>query len=181
MCKRYTPCISIYTFIYPPDLLYIWRRYRNLDEKKKKSVAHVCIRFSQKDPSSWLKPTRARASREWAGEMNAPDISRRALQEPNRICAISCDLFFVSVSMDATNIVNWNHFDCVVTHTVRLYAPMESAVMITGGHRPEYAWLKNLHVRIDNWICHSSRHHKRRSAKKVQPIHRFCEIFLFCV
>lgn len=69
-------------------------------------------------------------------------ICRGALQEPNGICAISCDLFFASDSMDATNIVNWNHFDCVVTHTVRLYAPVESAVTITGGHWREYAWLK---------------------------------------
>lgn len=55
---------------------------------------------------------------------------------------ISCDLFFVSDSMGAANIVNWNHFDCVVTHTVRLYASVESAAMITGGHWCEYAWLK---------------------------------------
>jgi len=69
-------------------------------------------------------------------------IYRGALQEPNKICVISCDLFFVSDSMGAANIVNWNHFDCVVTHTVRLYASVESAATITGGHWREYAWLK---------------------------------------
>lgn len=69
-------------------------------------------------------------------------IYRDALQEPNKICVISCDLFFVSDSMGAANIVNWNHFDCVVTHTVRLYASVESAATITGGHWREYAWLK---------------------------------------
>lgn len=35
---------------------------------------------------------------------------------------------------------------------------------------------KNLHVRIDNWIRHSLRHHRRRSAKRHSRIHRFCAI-----
>lgn len=78
----------------------------------------------------------------WTRDVHARYIEVCCKNQTGFVLFHAIHFFFANDSTGAANIVNWNHFDCVVTHTVRLYAPMERVLTITGGHRREYAWLK---------------------------------------